>query len=142
MKLSIEFKHHNEEYDQNYADEFNGGEESENNSKYKWRTGFEVDDIVSFDFKENQSVKFLVNLSGVEKEIKIENLVILECVHDEGSITKFGVSKSILKRFHQTKGEKHKKTYAYFYIKGESEFALISDAYCIDVNELPNPQDN
>lgn len=127
MRLKVAIKQKNDEFNQEYADQYNFGEESINNEKYKINN--------SFDFTTNiDSLKLLENqeliIEGTKKEneteiplkIQLNNMAVLEC-HKNGQIYEmYAVSQDFIIRSIKSAKEKHNKTYFTFYLKDRNDF--------------------
>lgn len=138
MKAQISFKFINPDYSQEYADQYNGGKESESNWKYS--------DVVSSDKINNVSTVELINpdtfhlkgnFANKNIDVQIPNTAIFRVHSENGTYEDFAVSKSVLSKAQKTPNEKYQIIRCYFYIKAEPECIILGDNLVLDKNELP-----
>ncbi len=99
MKVTINIKLHNHEFEQNIADDFYGGEETDDNVKYLWEDEFEVKgDVTSFKIK-NAEPYVLRGLYPDNKEFNFEinDVTICECINNKNQVSQFVFSKKLVK---------------------------------------------
>jgi len=137
MKAQISFRFINPDYSQEYADQYQGGKESESNWKYNKAVGWEVKDVSSVELMDDA----VYHLSGDFKEggsfdIPISNVKLLRCHKENGDDEDFAVSKSIYNHLHQTESKNHKIIYCYFYINSEPP-GQVFDTVALAINEIP-----
>lgn len=65
MEVQVNFKVINPEYSQEYADEYNGGKESESNWKYNWAVSYGLKDVQSVSTIDNNCLFLKVILKMV-----------------------------------------------------------------------------
>jgi len=137
MKIQINFKVINADFDQEYANEYKDGEESDNNVKYHWAVGYEEKDAKSVELIENGTYQLKGQFKdGTEFNLSIPNVTIFRCFLEDGTVVDYAVSKSILNKTHQAHNEKYKITRCYFYIN--SEFSSVEMGnLVINENEVP-----
>ncbi len=138
MKVQINFKILNPEYNRKYAKRYHEGKESESNSKYTWAVRYELNEVDSVSFIENEDFILTVeDDDGKEFEFKIPNVVIFRCYIKGGNQRDFAVSKSILNKTHQATNETYKTIRFYYYINSEPESEQLINPLRIDVNDIP-----
>lgn len=140
MKLKVTFKQQNPDYSKEYADKYHFGEESENNWKDDWMKQFLLDIVIdSVSFKENESYLFEGKLENREHPIKakIPNVSILDAIKGKEVVAKFIVSKNLIERTHQTKGNKNRFMYFYFYFKQGTDYLNIGNTMYFLREDLP-----
>jgi hypothetical protein len=138
MKVQINFKLINPDYDQDYANDYNEGEESESNMKYDWATTYEVKEASSVELIENGTFQLKGKFKDKsEFDYTIPNVSIFRCHLEKGHDLDFAVSKSVMRNTHQTHIEKYKTTRCYFYIYSEPKSIAITDNLVLAVNEIP-----
>lgn len=89
----------NHQFEQNIADDFYKGEESEDNVKYLWEDEFEVKgDVTSFKIK-NAEPYILRGLYPDNKEFNFEinDVTICECISANNEVSQFVFSKRLVK---------------------------------------------
>jgi len=119
MKLKISFKRINSDFDQESANEYNWGKESENNMKYHSSVLFQVNsDIDKIEINENENLHY-VDSSDKNKiiELFLENQTILKCYKDNELFTQYSISTGLIEKTHEIYQEKTKTKYCYFYLK-------------------------
>ncbi len=110
MKVTINVKLVNSEFDQDIAIALYEGDESEENIKYLWEDEFEVlGDIESFKVKNNA----IYTLEGIKTDdtkfsFEIWDMTIVECIDKKGNINQFSFSKKLIKSTEKLQDEKTK----------------------------------
>ena len=137
MKAQISFRFINPDYDQKYADQYNGSEESDSNTKYNKEEVWAVEDVLSVDLMDDA----IYHLSGSFMEggsfdIPISNVKLLHCHKENGVNEDFAVSKSIYHHIHQTESKDHKIIRAYFYINSEPPGKVLENV-ALAIYEIP-----
>lgn len=117
MKVFVTFKELNPDYDQEYANEYQDGHESENNWKVKWQTGpIPYKDISEIRVLDNETFKLLGTTNEkTDFSYDIPNMTILQCITNDSQILQFAVSKTLLQRTHKVYNNKYKTMRFYFY---------------------------
>ena len=117
MKVFVTFKELNPDYDQEYANEYQDGNESENNWKVKWQTQLKTDEDVSeIRVLDNAIYKLWGTINEkTDFSYDIPNMTILECIKNDNQVIQFAVSKTLLKRTHKVYNNKYKTMRFYFY---------------------------
>lgn len=138
MEVQVNFKVINPEYNQDYANEYNGGEEGESNWKYLLAITRGVDNVKSASFIEDDvfTLKGTFIDDDSSFELKIPNVRILRCLLEDNSLVDFAVSKSILKQTHQAQREGYNVLRFYFYIN-HGHAVKLSDNLFVHRNEIP-----
>ena len=110
MKVTVNVKLVNSEFDHDIAIALYEGDESEENIKYLWEDEFEVlGDIESFKVKNNA----IYTLEGMKADdikfsFEIWDMTIVECIDKEGKINQFSFSKKLVKSTEKLQEEKTK----------------------------------
>lgn len=138
MDVQVNFKVINPDYNQQYADEYHFGKESESNWKYQWAVTFEVKDVESVAVLENESFELKDHFEDNRKfNFKIPDVMIYRCYFKDGSYEDFAVSKSILDKAHQAKKEGYDVTRFYFYINSTAPSVQLSPNLVVDEKSVP-----
>lgn len=110
MKVTVNVRLVNSEFDHDIAIALYEGDESEENIKYLWEDEFEVlGDIESFKVKNNA----IYTLEGMKADdikfsFEIWDMTIVECIDKEGKINQFSFSKKLVKSTEKLQDEKTK----------------------------------
>jgi hypothetical protein len=138
MKGHLSFKVINPDYDQEYANEYHEGEESESNWKYLWAKEYLIEDVDSVELIEDGNFRLKGKYKdGGTIDINIPHVVIFRFFKTDGITVDFAVSKSILNKTHQVTNEKFKVIRCYFYINSSPESTELSDSLIINIDEIP-----
>lgn len=138
MKAQVTFKVLNPEYDKKYAKENHFGKESENNLKYIWSIGYEVDSVEQVSLVENEPYFLNGRLeNGIEFKAEFSKVVIFRCHLENGSYEDYAVSKSILNKPHQAKNAGYDITRFYFYINSKPASLQLGSNLVVDEKEIP-----
>lgn len=138
MEVQVNFKVINPDYSQEYADEYNGGQESESNWKYNWAVSYGLKDVQSVSTIDNNPFIFKGSFeNGDPFSFNIPNTHIFRCHFADGSHQDFAVSKSILNKTHQPKKEKYDVIRYYFYINADPASQHLSPNLVIDERYIP-----
>jgi hypothetical protein len=125
MKVTINVKLINSKFNQAYADKDNEGEETEDNMKYLWEDEFEVKGDVS-NFKVINNTTYLLNglyPNDEEFSFEIPDMMVLECLLENGSLTRIGFSKKAVSKTEKT----------------ETENGMTFNVYLKSIREIVNP---
>jgi hypothetical protein len=110
MKVTINVKLLNSEFDHDIALALYDGEESEENIKYLWEDEFEViGDINSFKVK-NNATYVLEGLKSDDTKFSFEipDMTIVECINKDVGINQFAFSKKLVKSTEKLQNDKTK----------------------------------
>lgn len=119
MTYRFRFIRINPEFDQEYADSFHNGEESEDNIKHLWEDELEVEQAREVTIK-NRSTYILEGQKDEQPfRFELPNMCVTEIAHTDGSVSTLGISQRILKSTDKTV-DNSVTTLAYF-IKGRFE---------------------
>lgn len=138
MKTQISFKILNPEFDQDYANQYQEGKESDGNRKYDSAVTHEIENVASVELIDNGIYNLKVKYkTGEIKQIPIMNVSIFKLVLVDGKTVEFGVSKSILQKTHQAQNSKYKVIRCYFYVNSEPASVELGNNLLINVDEIP-----
>lgn len=138
MKVILNFKYFNENYNQEYADQYNFGKESVDNMKYYCSYSLKLENIKELNFKESAEFKLKGKLENGESIYAIiPNVYIIECLDNDGDISSYGVSTSILRKTHKTHNPKYNTTRYYFYINDNVDAVEIRNGLIIAGKDIP-----
>ena len=124
MKLHITVKQQNPEFDQQYANQYHFGKESDGNWKYNLNDGYEVrENIKEFTILDEENFKLAGQKKIEEFEILIPNMTVINCLTaDNRHIQVAAISKSLIKKKQITPNKKYDLTRIYFYLTEQAEF--------------------
>ena len=108
MKVTINVKLVNSQFNQAYADKENEGEETEDNIKYLWEDEFEVQGNVT-NFKVINNTTYLLNglyPNDDEFSFEIPDMTVLECTLDNSSVTLLPFSKKAISKTEKVETKK------------------------------------
>ena len=121
MKLIVNFKQANPEFDKDYAFEYHGGEESDGNWKYLWAKEYGMESDIDKILLIEEEV-----LEGEKgANISIPEMTILECYKGDKVINRFAVSKVLIRNTHEVYNPKHNTTRFYFYFNERNDYSEI-----------------
>jgi hypothetical protein len=137
MKVTITVRELNPEFDQEIAENFHEGKETYDNPKYNWEDEFEVKtDVTEFKVRNNS----IYNLEGFRNEEKfsyeIPGMMIIECLHADGSTTQFAASRKLVK---DSKKNEDKKGDIHFFLflKGQKKMTSPLAGVYIHTDDFP-----
>lgn len=127
MRLQVSIKQRNDEYSQEYADQYQFGEESVNNQKYNFSTSFDFETkIDSIELLKNQDLiiegKYEDDDKNEPVKLQLKNMTILNCIKDDNIYEMYAVSDDFIHQSHKASKEKRNKTYFTFYLKDRKDF--------------------
>ena len=138
MKVNVTFKELNPDFNQEYADEYHMGEESDGNRKVIWSKTYETDNnIDETKIAENGTVPVKYNKSGKSFIKNFKGMTILECHSGEAKVVAFAASKNIIDSIIQHKNSNSKKSYFTFYLKPEMIKTELVDGIFINKEDFP-----
>lgn len=127
MKVKVTFKQLNSEFNKEYADEYHFGEESENNWKTNWESGFKVEEnVTEITLKDSTTYALRGSVGGKEFNYSIPDMKILECLKESGKKEIFAVSNKLVTKTHKAQNERYKGAHYYFYLKDKEEFVDLN----------------
>jgi len=142
MKAQISFRFINPDYSQEYADQYNGGKESESNWKYNEQFTRKIENIISVELINPGTFHLIGNFANKNIDIQIPNITIFRCFYENGTHEDFAVSKSVLNKAQKTPNEKYQIIRCYFYINSEPKSIKFGENLVLGVNELPDELKN
>lgn len=125
MKVTLNVKLVNSKFNQAYADKENEGEETEDNIKYLWEDEFEVQGNVRELKVLNNATYQLRGLYPDDEEFcfDIPDMMIVECVMEDGSVTQMPFSKKAVSKTD----------------KVESKEGFLLNVYLKSIRQVVNP---
>ena len=91
MKAQISFRFINPDYSQEYADQYNGGKESESNWKYNEQFTRKIENIISVELINPGTFHLIGNFANKNIDIQIPNITIFRCFYENGTHEDFAV---------------------------------------------------
>jgi|SRR5690606_28651720 len=138
MRLQVTFKQPNPDFDQKYANQYHAGKESNENMKHNWSKGYELSvDIDKVILKDGALLvdNLLVNEEKVE--LNLPSMKILECVSENEVVSKFAVSKDLLKKTQKTYNEKYDIMRFYFYLNPREDYVQLGENIYLLESDIP-----
>lgn len=142
MKLDVSFKIVNPEFNQEYADQYNWGEEGPGNMKYHETWKYRIEDVEEF----SQTPEAEFTIKAVDKEGKehlfpIGNTFKLQARMKEGHLEEYHVSKELIRNTHQTKAKNGPSRF-YFYLLPLEGFFIVNKTSYILSKDIPDELKN
>lgn len=137
MKAQISFRFINPDYDQKYADQYQGSRESESNWKFIESFTRKFENVLSVELINPGTFHLIGNFANKNIDVQIPNVAIFRCHYENGIHKDLAVSKSVLNKAQKTPNEKYQIIRCYFYIKSDSECIKVGDNLVLDIVELP-----
>lgn len=139
MKAEIIFKELNLEFDQEYADTYQNGDESENNWKSLWKESFGIDGLLKkHNVIKSGNYQLIGEFIGKGKFcFDIPDMCILKCITEDNTVTQFAVSNSILDKTYHSEPKGRNRFYFYFYLKNSKEAISPQKGIFIDRKDYP-----
>ncbi|MCU0434898.1 MAG: hypothetical protein MUC87_15690 [Bacteroidia bacterium] len=98
MKVTVIIKEVNARFRQDIADKYNDGKESADNMRYNWEDEYAVKtDVTSFKVRNNVPYQLRGWKGDEEFSIEIPGMMIVDCQHEDNSITQFAFSRKYVK---------------------------------------------
>lgn len=98
MKVTVSFKEINSDFNQEYADTTNNGEESEDNIKCTWEDELNVtEEVESVKIFNRETYYLRGSIDGVGFEYEIPDMTIFQCNTKKGETIQFAVSRKLVK---------------------------------------------
>ncbi|MAX78835.1 MAG: hypothetical protein CL843_01495 [Crocinitomicaceae bacterium] len=135
MDYTLRFIRINPEFDQEYADSFHNGNESEDNIKFEWEDELALKEVEKVSIKNRTTYQLVGERDEERFTYEIPNMCVVEVQHTDGSESKFGVSQKILKSTDKKENENH--TQFSFYIKGAYDPINPYLGLYVIVNDFP-----
>jgi hypothetical protein len=137
MRLDVSYKIVNNEFDKEYAEEYNEGEPGPGNMKYHETWKYRIENVKQFSQEENATLEIVgINESEGKHTFQINNLFHLSCELNNGSVEDYYVSKALIRNTHATK-DKNNNNRFYFYLDVNNPFVIINDTSYIVSDDLP-----
>lgn len=139
MKVTLNIKLVNSNFNQAYADKDNEGEETEDNIKYLWEDEFEVKGNVKNFRVINNTTYLLKGLYANDDEFcfEIPNMTVLECTMEDGSVTLLPFSKKAISKTDKVDS----KDGLYFNINLKSIYEIINPMLGVYIIKDDYPQE-
>lgn len=120
MKLILRVKCVNPAFNQEYADKYHNGKESEDNIHYLWEDELELKErIVVFKIKNNVNYTLAGVVNGKNFSHEIPACTIIECTHENGSVTQLPFSKRIIRDTEKKQSKDNLQVWFTAYLKGK-----------------------
>lgn len=135
MKLTINVKLRNEDFNQSIADDFYNGEESEDNVKYIWEDEFVVAEEVARLKIRNSSTYTLAGQlpDGKEFSYDIDFVTVVECTGTSGKVHSFVFSKKLIKSTNKTESsDKNEVTFEVILKDGIRYYNPMDGIYIVE----------
>jgi hypothetical protein len=98
MKVTVIVKEVNAKFRQDIADKFNDGKETVDNMRYNWEDEYAVTAAVTAFKVRNNAPYELRGWKGTEEfSMEIPGMMIVECTHEDDTITQFAFSRKYVK---------------------------------------------
>lgn len=137
MKIDITYKRESQEFNQQYADEYNFGKESDGNWRYDMIETYSVDNMAGYDIIKDSNFILAGHADGKEFSYMIPNVITPACLLEDGSRVEFCVSKSLVLKTQKTPNKKYGITRIYFYLKPVYNFIQWDDTNIFDIIDFP-----
>jgi hypothetical protein len=144
MNIKMTFSIPNPDYDQEYADDYHNGEESENNTRQNWAKGYAVEDVVKIIEERNSDFQLkgsLVN-SNENFNFLIQNLRIIRFISSDNNEAIFAISEDLIGNDIAVKPRKNGDKYYYIYllpnIAEGVDFIMPVNGFLISRKDVPN----
>jgi hypothetical protein len=120
MKFTLRVKSVNPEFDRDLAIQEHGGKESEDNVHYLWEDELIVKkNVTSFRVRNNVPYELSVEENGKPVSYEIPSCTIIDCSHDDESVTQFAFSKRIIKETAKTQSKDEQQLWFTVFLKGK-----------------------
>ena len=137
MRLDVNYKIVNTEFDKEYADQYNWGEPGPGNMKYHETWKYRIENVKQYSQKENVSLEIIgISESGGKEIFHLDNLYQVCCELENGGIENFYVSNALIRNIHTTK-DKYNNGRFYYYLEVKQPFIIINDTAYIVSDDLP-----
>lgn len=138
MKVQVSMKQVNSEYDKEYADEYNFGEESNNNLKHNWSYSRDIYNVTELKVIDKRDFVLSGRFNnGIKKEYTLPNMQILQCITESSKTVEFAVSNELIIKTHKAKMNKYDVVRFYFYLKDKIELYKLKDAVYLIGKDYP-----
>lgn len=138
MRLQVTFKQLNPNFDQKYANQYHAGKESIDNMKHNWSRGYKLSvDIAKVILKDGTCLVDNLLINEEKVELSLPNMKILECVSENEVVSKFAVSKDLLKKTQKTYNEKYKIMRFYFYLNPREDYVQLGNKIYLLESDIP-----
>lgn len=144
MNLYLHFILVNSDFDQQLADEFNQGQESEENVKFLWEDELKVPELIKEYKIKNNTTYTLAGYLPNDKpfSFEIQEMTTCDCLSNEGKTIQFAVSTKLLKKTDKIVDDKKDETHLYFYLKDAQEVENPMDGIYIAEKDFPKELQN
>jgi hypothetical protein len=139
MRLQIIFKQPNLDFDQQYANEFQGGKESDGNWKDLWSVTHEFEEEVD-DIRVIKEDNFQIDgeiLQGQRVSLTLPKMKIIECIRNEKVIYKAAVSNDLVLKPQKSPDRKHNVIRFYYYFNARTDFVKLGSLVYILKKDFP-----
>ena len=137
MRLDVSYKIVNNEFDKEYAEQYNWGEPGPGNMKYHETWKYRIENVKQFSQEGKATLEIIgINESGDKQTFQVDNLFRLSCELNDGSSEDYYVSNALIRNTHATKDKKSNNRF-YFYLDVKNPFVIINDTSYIVSDDLP-----
>lgn len=138
MKLILRVKCVNADFDQSYADQHYGGKESEDNIHYLWEDELELKEPIS-SFKIRNNVSYVLQGTQGKKKFshEIPACTILDCIHEDGSVTQFPITKRLIRDTEKKQSKDNKHLWFTVFLKGKFKIVNPFDGAYFAKEDFP-----
>lgn len=136
MTVDVIYKRENIDFNQDYADKYQFGKESDGNWRYDINESFRVQHVQHFELLKNSSCVINHTIDQTPYAYIIPNVVKLSCVKSDGTLVEFSVSKSLILKIQKTPNKKYDIVRVYFYLQPSNNI-IQWRTNLIDIKDVP-----
>jgi hypothetical protein len=120
MKMTLRVKCVNPDYNQEYADKNHNGKESDDNIHYLWEDELDLNHpVLVLKVKNNVSYTLSGTIGKNKFSHEIPGCTVLECTHENGSITQLPFSKHLIQKTEKKESKDKSQVWFTVYLKGK-----------------------
>lgn len=125
MKVQISIKEINSSFSQDYADEYQFGEESVDNMKYNWTESFMLEvEVDNVNIKKKQTVHYI---GDDNVNLILEEITIIQFIKKDELLYQFAISDDLMAYTHNVFKENEDTHYYNFYLKDNMKYEIIGE---------------
>lgn len=136
MKVTVTFKQENHEFKKDYAKQYHGGKESENNWRYLLHEGFTIPKIEKV-FIEDGEFNLNGKKAGIEFNFLIPRVKLLKGIGEGKEVLLAVISQDLIQKIHAPFNEKYNTLRYYFYFKKETDLIPVDGHLYILKRDFP-----